>query len=485
MISGTTTVDAAGVLAKVRSARAAENAAAAEVLATVVEWAHLHVVDDLDDAATLWVGSKLMGQDTGIPIAGDGCPLVSEFAVLELAAALGLSAESGRHLVAQALELAHRLPKTWARVQAGSLAPWRAKRIADATLHLSPEAAAFVDVQVAPFAHKTGVAQTQRLVDEAIARYMPETAAEQRDRALEQRYFTIDHDQVSFAGTSRVHGELDLADALDLDDAVRRGAEQLKTLGNDESLDVRRSLAVGMLARGQGALEFEVSTGSTTGQGVVSTGSTTSSGSTTGTRREVVLYVHLSADALRSGDRDAAAWVENAGGHLVTAGQVAQWFGVSTGSTTGDGSTTEDGSTTGDGSTNGPGSTPRITVRPVIDLAETRHSAGYQPSPTLVEAVELRDRTCVFPWCHRPARSCDKDHIIPWDEGGATSSDNLAALCRRHHRLKTHGGWTYTMLTPGSYLWRSPHGHTWLRDTTGTTDLTPETVPSPGHRPDR
>jgi hypothetical protein len=458
MISGTTTtVDAAGVLAKVRSARAAENAAAAEVLATVVEWAHLHVVEDLDDAATLWVGSKLMGQDTGIPIAGEGCPLVSEFAVLELAAALGLSAESGRHLVAQALELAHRLPKTWARVQEGSLAPWRAKRIADATLHLSLEAASFVDVQVAPFAHKTGVAQTQRLVDEAIARFMPQTAAEQRERAAEQRYFTIDHDQVSFAGTSRVHGELDLADALDLDDAVKRGAEQLKALGNEESLNVRRSLAVGMLARGQQALEFEVSTGSTTGQGGVSTGSTTGSGSTTVAprAREVMLYVHLSAEALRSGDRDAAAWVENAGGHLVTAEQVAQWCGGT------------------------------VTVRPVIDLAETRHSSGYQPSPTLVEAVELRDRTCVFPWCQRPARSCDKDHIVPWDQGGSTSSDNLAALCRRHHRLKTHGGWSYTMLTPGEYLWRSPHGHTWLRDRTGTTDLTPPSVPSPGDPPER
>jgi hypothetical protein len=458
MISGATTdrdVAAAAVLASARRARAEANAAEARLLSDVVEWAHLHTVEDLDDAATLWVGSKLMGQDTGIPIAGEGAPLVAEFAVLELAAALGLSAESGRHLVAQALELAHRLPRTWARVQEGSLAPWRAKRIADATLHLSLGAAGFVDAQVAPFAHKTGVAQTQRLVDEAVARFMPETAAEQRDRALEQRYFTIDHDQVSFSGTSRVHGELDLADALDLEDAVSRGAEQLKTLGNEESLNVRRSLAVGMLARGQQALEFEVSTGSTAGQGGVSTGSTTGNGSTTGGRRDVMLYVHLSAEALQSGDRDAAAWVENAGGHLVTAGQVAEWCAGT------------------------------VTVRPVIDLAETLHSSGYQPSPTLVEAVELRDRSCVFPWCNRRARSCDKDHIVPWDQGGATSSDNLAALCRRHHRLKTHGGWTYTMLEPGRYLWRSPHGHTWLRDRTGTTDLTPPTAPDPGDPPER
>ncbi|RNM17909.1 HNH endonuclease signature motif containing protein, partial [Nocardioides pocheonensis] len=99
--------------------------------------------------------------------------------------------------------------------------------------------------------------------------------------------------------------------------------------------------------------------------------------------------------------------------------------------------------------------------------------------------IELRDRTCVFPWCQRPARGCDKDHIVPWESGGPTSSDNLAALCRRHHRLKTHGGWTYTMLTPGEYLWHSPHGHTWLRDRTGTTDLSPPTVPSPADPPDQ
>jgi hypothetical protein len=429
----TTDRDATAVLAVARRARAAANAAEAQVLASAVEWAHLHTVDDLDDAATYWSGSMTMGQDTGIPIAGEGCPLISEFAVLELAAALGLSADSGRNLVAQALELAHRLPKVWKRVQDGSLAPWRAKRIAEATLDLSMEAATFVDAQVAPFAHKTGVAQTQRLVDEAIARFMPEAAAEQRERAAEQRYFTIDHDQVSFAGTSRVHGELDLADALDLEDAVRRGAEQLKALGNEESLDVRRSLAVGMLARGQQSLEYDTADAPA--------------------GREVVLHVHLSEDALSSGDPRAPASIDNAGRHIVTAGQVADWCGTA----------------------------GKVTVKPVIDLAATIESSGYQPSEALAELVRLRDRTCVFPHCHRPASSCDLDHIIAWSKGGRTHSWNLACLCRKHHRLKTHGGWTYTMIEPGTYLWRSPRGQTWLRDPSGTTDLTtpPAEPPEP------
>ena len=189
MISGTSTLDAAAVLAAARAARKAENTAAAQVLEQAVEWARLHEVTDLDDAATIWAGR---GVDTGIPIAGEGAPLIGEFAVAEFATALGMTAESGRNLVAQAIELAHRLPRVWARVRAGQLAPWRARRVAEQTLCLSMEAATFVDAQVAPFAHKVGPAQTERLVEEAIARFMPEFAAERRDRAADQRHFTVD-----------------------------------------------------------------------------------------------------------------------------------------------------------------------------------------------------------------------------------------------------------------------------------------------------
>ena len=79
-----------------------------------------------------------------------------------------------------------------------------------------------MDRHVAPVAHKIRPARLDRLVEEAIARFMPETAEETRRRAAaDGRHFTVDHDQVSFAGTSLIHGEVDLADALDLDQAVR------------------------------------------------------------------------------------------------------------------------------------------------------------------------------------------------------------------------------------------------------------------------
>jgi hypothetical protein len=46
--------------------------------------------------------------------------------------------------------------------------------------------------------------------------------------------------------------------------------------------------------------------------------------------------------------------------------------------------------------------------------------------------------------------------------------------------MKTHAGWSYYALVPGTFIWHSPHGHTWLRDQAGTTDLTPDTPEPPG-----
>ena len=114
-----------------------------------------------------------------------------------------------------------------------------------------------------------------------------------------------------------------------------------------------------------------------------------------------------------------------------------------------------------------------VTVNPVIDLRERLECLGYEPTGKIREHVIVRDGTCVFPWCGRNARRCDVDHIVPYDhdhpdQGGPTSTDNLAALCRRHHRLKTHGRWRYEMTDPGVFTWTSPLGYTYLRDHTGS-----------------
>nr|WP_225233423.1 HNH endonuclease signature motif containing protein [Klenkia terrae] len=68
-------------------------------------------------------------------------------------------------------------------------------------------------------------------------------------------------------------------------------------------------------------------------------------------------------------------------------------------------------------------------------------------------AAEVRDGGCVFTGCHAPSWWCDAHHLVHWIDGGATSLDNTALLCERHHTQVHHG---YTLLwDPGQRCWRT------------------------------
>jgi len=83
---------------------------------------------------------------------------------------------------------------------------------------------------------------------------------------------------------------------------------------------------------------------------------------------------------------------------------------------------------------------------------------SYEPPQALVDFLLARDRTCRFPGCRAPARLSDLDHAQSWESGGETSAQNLGSLCRRHHRMKTHGGWKLESNSDGSCMWTSPEG---------------------------
>ena len=82
----------------------------------------------------------------------------------------------------------------------------------------------------------------------------------------------------------------------------------------------------------------------------------------------------------------------------------------------------------------------------------------YVPPQALQDFIIARDRHCRFPGCAQPAHRTDIDHAIPWEEGGKTSPENLGLLCRRHHRLKTHGGWKLESFADGSCKWINQNG---------------------------
>ena len=117
------------------------------------------------------------------------------------------------------------------------------------------------------------------------------------------------------------------------------------------------------------------------------------------------------------------------------------------------------------------GTWQRIVTDPVthhvLDVGRDR----YRPPAALAEHVRSRDTTCAAPGCTVSAWTADLDHTVeyhprpgapPGTPLGRTDADNLGPLCRRHHRLKTDGGYRLRQHRPGLFEWTTPTGHRYL-----------------------
>ncbi len=491
MFDYTFTMSTSSLLDAIRAAKRREDDAARELLIGVADWADRHttgvLMPDLygtysdpdeeayDAAEAAWMSRFGMpGADTMLELAGAGAPEVSDFAVTELATALGRTRESGRLLVGDAVEAKHRLPRVWQRLVAGQVTAWRVRTLAQATKALSEEAVGFVDAQVAHVVHTAGPLTVNRLVLEASARFDPESAEVRECDTRSNLFFDLDLGTpatcVGTASAVSADGLLDRADAEDLEAAIRQIAHQLLLDGSTDDLAIRRAKALGYLARGQDNLpdtDHEATEAEATEDGRAASASERRRDRATHTRtaprRVVVLTVHLSDAALTGAPQTDPvtgklglnlARVENHR-QLLTADAVREWCGV-------------------------PGT--QVVVKPVIDLHDTVAVDSYEVPDRIATRVKLARTTCSFPHCRRPADSSDLDHTIeyvPPDQGGPpgqTSTDNLAPLCRHDHRAKTHPSptgrpWAVRGLSPGHWLWTSPHGHRYLVHPDGTTPL--------------
>lgn len=115
----------------------------------------------------------------------------------------------------------------------------------------------------------------------------------------------------------------------------------------------------------------------------------------------------------------------------------------------------------------------RILTDPVTGEITALDTPSYRIPKKLRWAVQSRDGYCVFPTCDRVAHTGQIDHREPHPGGrakrkldalGLTSYSTLQSLCTRHHRLKTHGGWTVYDIGDGRLEWHSPDGRVYQRD---------------------
>ena len=396
------------VLAALHSSHQVATQVEVDKLRLAVAWAVMHPVESIDHGA-----ATVDGTEGELAIAGPGAPLVAEFCVADLALALGMSTDAGRTYLGDAIELRYRLPRLWTVTTSGRVPVWKARKIAQATKTLRPDAASYVDRHLAHQAHRCSFAQIDRAVADALRLFDPTEAEKRRREAADARHFDVDLQQVSFDGTVHVDADLDLADALDLNDAITAGAAELGRLGCEESLDVRRSLAAGALARRELTLDLEAPDRPAP------------------RKRELMIYVHLAGGAV--------AGVENTR-TTISVEQVKDWCA---------------------------GTNTTVSIRPVIDLNDNLHTDAYRPTDLMREQVVLTNATCVYPHCSRPSRTADLDHVEEWD-GDNTTSTNLAPLCRGHHRYKTHSGWTVVRTGPTTFTWTNSHGYTYDWDTRHT-----------------
>jgi len=450
---------------RIAATHAAVREAECEELVLAAAWADVHYLDT--DAAAAGEDYRPLVQ-RACAWGGDGCPPVAEHCAHELGALRGTGAVAARMLIADALDLRHRLPRLWALVQTGVVRAWQARAVAQATHDLSWQTCAEVDQTLSSFLPLLAWPRFRRLLNAAVLEADPDARRARECAARSERgVWSFDGEH----GLRTIIAKAASGDVRWFLATVDRIAEVLKLDGDHDSADARRAKAIGILAQPAHALalltshatdpdgrgqeppvadepEQDGEQGGESGDRSLSL-DPPAGWSATELRRarpRVVLHLHLSDSSLRA--RDGLVRPEH--GDPLTLDQLHDWL-ADTGCA--------------------------VTVRPVVDPVSTTPVDAYETPYRLRDALFLRDPVDVFPYGNATSRTLDLDHTtpyIPLDRGGPpgqTGLHNLGPLTRSHHRAVTFAAWRRRQPDPGTYLFRSPNGHIFLVTHHGTLAL--------------
>ena len=377
-----------------------------------------------------------------------GTPLVEEFAHNELGILEGIHPFAAQQLMADAVNLRHRHPQLWSRLQAGEVVGWVAQKTARmvAAAELDVNEARWVDAATCGAVAELPPARYFALVEAKIIEANVVKAERRREFEAERRY--VRAGQSSELGLKTLVARALASDIIFFLGMVDRIAEILALRGDLDSVDVRRSRAIGVLASPVHALQL-LAWAARPEAGDAGPQSTGSESTVTDTAQVIadrlaevepvkllppaVLYLHLSEQTLRAG----VGVVRCEGVGPLTVSPAQDFLRHC-----------------------------HVTIKPVIDLNDQRPVDAYEVPARLGEAVRLQMPFEAYPWATRSSRGVDLDHAKPYSHRGPpgqTRTSNLGPLIRRHHRLKTHAaGWRLIQPSDGIYLWRSPTGY-WVR----------------------
>ena len=178
-----------------------------------------------------------------------------EFAASEVAGELEISTYAARALLADVLDVRHRLPRLWARVTACEVATWVARKVAVATRDLTPEQALFVDAGVAEYADgRLSWSRFETVLEARVVEADPEAAAAREAAAAAEQFAKV--------GRSNEHGQKTLyvrstaAVITRIDATLDYLCQALRALGETENADELRVKAMLLLANPLQAVEL-------------------------------------------------------------------------------------------------------------------------------------------------------------------------------------------------------------------------------------
>lgn len=468
-------LDAAGVLERSQVVLLSRRAAEVEDLRLVAQWALLHGDDPRQDPGA-------SGFDVLVEIGGEGTPKVRDLCLGELAIVRRVHALSLRSAMADVLDLVHRLPRTWAQVEALRAEPWVARRVASMSRRLSLLDIGVVDAAVAACIAGESAARVLEVAEAKIIEADPAGHAARVEEQRRRRYVSISRSDEH--GLRHLVARVEAGDAVYVDAMVARVAEILAgqvpaDLPQEQrpTMDQLRSDALGWLARPAELLQLllehadadeaagapeerdmeadeeadpepEAEPEATVSRALAFPADLLAalrSIDPTRLRPRATLYVHLTDQGLLHPETGVAR-IEDLGPLL--AAHVRTLLGHC-----------------------------QVQVKPVIDVAEEVAAVCYEHAEPVKERVWMlvggRD---TFPWATGRTRRVDYDHPDPYRHGGPpgqTGTHNSQPLSRRNHRYKTHAGYRCRQLGPGTYAWRTPHGHHLIVGPHGTEPLDP------------
>src|SRR6476661_8561469 len=155
-------LDAKALLAAATEAERASRLAEVAKLELLAAWAALHSTDPTegpDAHIARRVGNVLR------VVGGEGTPGVQGFCLGEIALARGAGGTATQNMLADVLDLQHRLPLTWAVTRRGECEVWVARRVAKLSRHLPLDKVGVVDSAVSRLIATEGVGRVLEVAE--------------------------------------------------------------------------------------------------------------------------------------------------------------------------------------------------------------------------------------------------------------------------------------------------------------------------------